>query len=104
MNTAYELIAETTRSGIVESRHFGAVVALHEDGSVAFSVGDPQVVVYPRSSMKPLQATAMVDAGLDLPPELLALVCASHDGRPEHLAAAREIGRASCRERVYLCV
>ncbi|NDE52740.1 MAG: hypothetical protein EB005_06045, partial [Actinobacteria bacterium] len=68
-------------------------VALHEDGSVAFSVGDPQVVVYPRSSMKPLQATAMVDAGLDLPPELLALVCASHDGRPEHLAAAREILR-----------
>jgi len=87
----YELIARTTRSGIVESQHFGAVVALNQDGSIAFSVGDPNVVVYPRSSMKPLQATAMVDAGLDLPPRLLALVCASHDGRPEHLAAAQEI-------------
>ncbi len=33
----------------------------------------------------------MVSAGLVLPPRLLALVCGSHDGRPEHLAAAREI-------------
>ena len=87
----FELLAETTRSGIVESQHYGAVVALNADGSIAFSVGNPEVIVYPRSSMKPLQATAMVDAGLNLPPELLALVCASHDGRPEHLAAAREI-------------
>ena len=76
---------------MVESQHFGAVVALERDGSVAFSIGDANTIVYPRSSMKPLQATAMVSAGLDLPPQLLALVCASHDGRPEHLAAAREI-------------
>ena len=33
----------------------------------------------------------MVAAGLKLPANLLALVCASHDGRPEHLQAAREI-------------
>ena len=33
----------------------------------------------------------MVRAGLQLPPELLALVCASHDGTPTHLDAARRI-------------
>lgn len=88
---AYELLAVTRRSDMVESQHFGAVVALERDGSIAFSIGDANTIVYPRSSMKPLQATAMVSAGLDLPPQLLALVCASHDGRPEHLAAAREI-------------
>jgi L-asparaginase II len=33
----------------------------------------------------------MVRCGLDLPPELLALVCASHDGTPEHQDAARRI-------------
>ncbi|MFZ9773331.1 MAG: asparaginase [Ilumatobacteraceae bacterium] len=91
MNPTYELVAQTRRNGHVESQHFGAVVALNSDGSVAFSVGDPSAIVFPRSSMKPLQATAMVDAGLSLPPHLLALACASHDGRPEHLAAAREI-------------
>lgn len=91
----YELVASTVRSNLSESHHFGAVVALERDGSIAFSVGDPSVVIFPRSSMKPLQATAMVEAGLDLPPNLLALVCASHDGRPEHLAAAQEILRCA---------
>ena len=33
----------------------------------------------------------MVAAGLALADRLLAVVCASHDGRPEHLAAVREI-------------
>jgi L-asparaginase II len=33
----------------------------------------------------------MVRAGLRLPPELLALVCASHDGTPLHLDAAQRI-------------
>lgn len=89
--STYELVAQTRRSGRVESQHFGAVVALNQDGSVAFSIGDPSAIVFPRSSMKPLQATAMVNSGLSLPPRLLALTCASHDGRPEHLAAARDI-------------
>lgn len=61
------------------------------DGSIEHEVGDSSVVVYPRSSNKPIQATAMVSAGLALPPRLLALVCASHDGRPEHLVGIREI-------------
>ena len=84
-------LAVTTRSGRDESVHHGAVVALERDGSVAFAAGDPNVVVFPRSSTKPIQATAMVASGLSLPPRLLALVCASHDGRREHLQGARDI-------------
>ena len=81
----------TLRNGVQESWHNGAVVCLERDGSIAFSVGSPQAIIFPRSSTKPFLATAMVAAGLKLPPNLLALVCASHDGRPEHLQAAREI-------------
>jgi L-asparaginase II len=66
-------------------------VALAADGSVAWAAGDPSVAIFPRSALKPLQAAAMVGAGLDLADRLLAVVCASHDGRPEHLAAVREI-------------
>lgn len=102
MPDTYELIARTVRSGIVESQHFGALVALDADGSIAFSVGDPRVVVYPRSSMKPLQAAAMVQAGLALPKHQLAVVCASHDGRPEHLAATREILQGAGLDETYL--
>ncbi len=88
---AFVPVALTSRSQFAESVHFGAVVALERDGSVAFSAGDPAVAIYPRSANKPLQAVAMVNAGLVLPPDLLALVCASHDGAPMHIEAARRI-------------
>ncbi|MHB1090749.1 MAG: asparaginase, partial [Ilumatobacteraceae bacterium] len=91
LSSAFVELATTTRSGRDESLHYGAVVTLGMDGSIEHELGDSSVVVYPRSSNKPIQATAMVSAGLALPPRLLALVCASHDGRPEHLAAVREI-------------
>ena len=84
-------VAYTLRNGVQESVHHGAVVCLERDGSIAFSAGSPTAIIFPRSSTKPFLATAMVAAGLRLPPNLLALVCASHDGRPEHLQAAREI-------------
>jgi len=84
-------VVYTLRNGVQESVHHGAVVCLERDGSIAFSAGSPQAIIFPRSSTKPFLATAMVAAGLKLPAKLLALVCASHDGRPEHLQAAREI-------------
>ena len=84
-------VAITDRSGLDESVHYGAVVALGPCGEIEFAVGDPLAVVYPRSSNKPMQAVAMVRAGLSLPPDLLALVCASHDGTPMHTDGALRI-------------
>jgi L-asparaginase II len=88
---AFKPVAITRRSGCDESVHFGAVVGLARNGDVEFAVGDPMTSIYPRSTNKPMQAVAMVRAGLRLSPELLALVCASHDGTPKHLAAVRRI-------------
>jgi L-asparaginase II len=88
---AFAPVAITRRSGFDESIHFGAVVGLSSNGAIEFSVGDPSAPIYPRSSNKPMQAVAMVRAGLRLPPDLLALVCASHDGTPTHVEAARRI-------------
>jgi L-asparaginase II len=84
-------IAVTTRSGHPESLHHGAVVAIAADGRVEWSAGDPWWPIYPRSSNKPMQAVAMLRAGLRVGPSQLAVVCASHDGTPDHLAAARSI-------------
>jgi L-asparaginase II len=91
LSDAFVELAVTTRNGHDESVHYGAVVALEANGSVAFALGDAGAVVFPRSSTKPIQATAMVASGLSLPPRMLALVCASHDGRAEHLSTAKEI-------------
>lgn len=85
------VVAEVVRSGFVEGRHHGSVMALDTDGSVAWSVGSVDVPVLPRSCNKPLQAVAMVRLGLDLAPELLALVCASHSGEAFHLDGVRRI-------------
>jgi len=96
-------VAYSLRNGVQESWHNGAVVCLERDGSISFSVGSPQAIVFPRSSTKPFLATAMVAAGLKLPANLLALVCASHDGRPEHLQAAREILSLAGLDETALC-
>lgn len=86
-----EVLAEVTRSGVVESVHAGHVVLLNADGSIFFQMGDPTLQIYSRSSLKSIQASAMVRAGLDIEPRLLALVCASHAGMPMHQQGAQAI-------------
>jgi L-asparaginase II len=85
------VVAEVVRSGFVEGHHHGSVVALAADGRPSWSVGDATSPVLPRSCNKPLQALGMVRLGLDLPPELLALACASHSGESFHLEGVRRI-------------
>ena len=89
--TQFAPLAIVSRGGVDESVHFGALVALDSHGEIAFSVGDPQVTIFPRSATKPFQALAMVRAGLSLPAEQLALVCASHSGQDSHQDTARSI-------------
>ena len=84
-------VAVVSRSGVDESVHFGAVVCLNRNGDVEFSLGDPHAQIFPRSSTKPMQALAMVRAGLSLPAEKLALVCSSHNGEAIHQQTALEI-------------
>jgi L-asparaginase II len=84
-------LADVVRGDLVESVHLGHLVVLDAAGDVVLAVGDPTAVIWPRSSLKPLQALAMARAGLDLPPSHLALAVASHDGTDRHTAVAREI-------------
>ncbi|MFE4836677.1 asparaginase [Arthrobacter sp. NPDC056691] len=87
----HEPLAFQTRDGLVESVHYGSLIATAPDGRTLLSAGEPQAAFYPRSSLKPLQAVAMVRAGLDLPADLLALTAASHSGAPRHLDGASRI-------------
>ena len=85
------VVAEVVRSGFVEGHHYGSIVALDSAGGVEWSVGDVASALLPRSCNKPVQTLGMVRAGLDLPPELLALACASHSGEDFHVAGVREV-------------
>lgn len=86
-----QVLAEVTRSNVVESVHAGHLVLLNSDGSILLQKGDPTLNIFPRSSLKSIQASAMVRAGLNLEPRLLALVCASHAGTPMHQQGTLEI-------------
>ncbi|MFF0223023.1 asparaginase [Streptomyces sp. NPDC004629] len=84
-------VAHVLRGGIVEGIHHGSVVVLGPDGAVLFRLGDIEAAFYPRSAVKPVQAVAMVRAGLPLDGALLSLAAASHSGEERHLAGARRI-------------
>lgn len=84
-------VAHLVRGGLVEGVHYGSVVILDTGGQVQFQLGDIEAAFYPRSALKPVQAVAMVRAGLPLDGELLALAAASHSGEERHLAGTRRI-------------
>ncbi|MEO8556168.1 MAG: asparaginase [Actinomycetota bacterium] len=85
------VVAHVVRSGFVESVHHGSVVALDADGSTLLAIGDIAGPIFPRSSSKPIQALAMLRAGLDLDGELLAMAAASHSGEQFHLENVQRI-------------
>ena len=85
------VVAHVVRSGFVESVHHGSVVALDANGSTSLAIGDVTGPIFPRSSSKPVQALAMLRAGLDLDGELLALATGSHSGEAFHLEGVQRI-------------
>ncbi|MDX2541724.1 asparaginase [Streptomyces sp. WI04-05B] len=84
-------VAHLVRGGVVEGIHYGSVVVLGADGQVELQMGDIEAAFYPRSALKPVQAVAMLRAGLPLDGELLSLAAASHSGEERHLAGSRRI-------------
>jgi len=84
-------VAHLIRGGMIEGIHYGSVVVLDADGQVQLQIGDIEAAFYPRSAIKPVQAVAMVRAGLPLDGELLSLAAASHSGEERHLAGTRRI-------------
>ena len=89
------VVAEVIRSGLVESRHHGSVVAVDAAGRVLMSGGVPEERVFPRSASKPMQAVAALGTGIaekfGLTPRHVAVIAASHSGEQLHLDLVREI-------------
>ncbi len=88
---------EVWRGGIVESVHEVSVAVADASGRLRASAGDPALVAFARSAVKPFQALPLVEEGvadrLGFTAEELALCCASHSGEARHVAAARSLLR-----------
>ncbi len=87
----YALLAEVTRSGFTESRHFGSLVGLNARGEVSIALGDVGAAVLPRSTSKPLQAAGSLGAGARIAEERLAIAAGSHTGEERHVAAVLRV-------------
>lgn len=97
------VLVELTRGDFVESRHRGRVVVVDARGHIVAKWGDSKGAIFPRSSVKSLQALPFVETGamdaFDLGDEELALACASHTADARHTGLV-----ASWLERIGLSV
>ncbi len=96
-------LADVIRNGMVESRHAGAAVVVSPAGVVR-EIGDSTALIYPRSTLKPVQAIAVMRSGVVLEGEHAVIAAASHSGTAEHRRLALELlGRAGCSEDDLQC-
>jgi L-asparaginase II len=90
-------IATVSRDGVIESTHYGRVAVCQSDGRRLATAGNPERLLFWRSSSKPLQALSVVASGaadqFDLTEKELAVCCASHSGSAEHVETVRGILR-----------
>ncbi|MES2814217.1 MAG: asparaginase, partial [Pseudomonadota bacterium] len=84
-------VLEVWRGGLLESTHLGHAVICDAKGIVA-AWGNPEAVIFPRSSAKMLQALPLIETGAadarGLSQAHLALSCASHRGAQVHVDLA----------------
>ncbi|MFY0594988.1 MAG: asparaginase [Cognatishimia sp.] len=81
-------LVEIWRGSLLESIHQGHAVVCHANGDILHAWGDPDALVYPRSSAKMIQALPLIESGaadrFGLNTAQLALACASHNGAAIH--------------------
>ena len=102
------VVAEITRGPGTESIHRGAWVLVDTDGSILDHAGDPDQLVYARSSTKSIQAVPLLTSGaadaLAVADTEIALAVASHNGQDMHAQAARSLlHRAGLDEHALQC-
>lgn len=102
------LFAEVMRGGQVESRHLGSVAVVGVDGELLYSAGDPHLLTFTRSALKPFQAVPLVHAGglerFGFNGAETALLCASHSGEARHIAAVQSmLKKIGCDEAQLRC-
>ncbi|MEO5620001.1 MAG: asparaginase [Cypionkella sp.] len=89
---AAELV-QLWRGGLLESTHRGHVVICDEAGEIVEAWGDPERIIFPRSSCKMIQALPLLESGAaeaaGLTDAQIALSCASHQGAHLHVDMAQ---------------
>jgi L-asparaginase II len=93
-NSAVPLL-RVERGEVEEGLQRGHLAAVDGAGTIVTSKGDPNRLTYFRSCAKPFQAIAALRTGIverfGLTDEHVAIICASHNGEPRHVAVVRDL-------------
>lgn len=108
MMPALEALVDVTRGALVESAHRGAAAIVDADGKLLYSIGDPYLVTYPRSSAKPFQALPLLESGaadhFHFSEREIAIACASHAAEDFHVETVSGIlARLGLDESALMC-
>jgi len=86
-----------TRHGVVESVHRGDIVEVDATGHMLRVIGDPDRMVFLRSTAKPFGILALLRAGgqreFDLSAEEIAVMASSHSGEDVHVRTIQAMYR-----------
>lgn len=104
----HSLLAEVCRDDTVESIHRGAIAIVDADGHLHGHVGDPNTIIFSRSTLKPFQALPLIAHPrfdtLGFEQADVAITCASHSGEAFHVSRVRALlKRIGCRETDLAC-
>jgi L-asparaginase II len=98
------ILVELTRGKLIESVHRGAIAIARPSGELYLALGETSQPVFPRSSVKALQAIPLIESGaadcFAFGAQELALACASHSGTRRHTMLVadmlRRVGLTHC--------
>ena len=103
-NPRPEILVKYLRGTLVEEEHYGFRMLANKERVLEYSGETGHYPFYLRSCAKPLQASLLIDYGMDIKYDMsdeeIAICCASHAGEDVHLEVERnllnklEIGRA----------
>jgi len=81
-------MVEVTRSGEIESLHYGVAVLINSSGEILREWGNSDLSIYPRSALKPIQSFNLYKDGvaekMNLTYEQIAITTASHHAEKIH--------------------
>ena len=81
-------MVEVTRNDFIESVHYGVAILINSNGEILKEWGNSNMMIYPRSALKPIQSLNLFKDGvaefLNLSDQQIALSTASHHAEIVH--------------------
>lgn len=102
------IIVNITRGSCIESYHRAHAIVVDSSGCIAARWGNPNLEIFPRSAIKPLQAISLLETGaaehFKFSDSEIALVCSSHSGEAQHITLIQALlSRIGCFESNLQC-